>query len=88
LIEVMTDASGEPSTLTRTDVRGRNRAPLRVELVEEVWRVAEAWWRAPVQARTYYRVRLEGGRLLTLFHDDVTGAWHEQPYSAPERHDR
>ena len=37
------------------------------------------------QARTYYRVILEGGRPLTLFHDDATGAWAEQPYSPPEQ---
>ncbi len=65
-----------------------------VEHIDEVWRVAEAWWReAPIQ-RTYYRVLIEGGRPLTLFRDDgalarpgldggtreSSPAWYEQRY--------
>ena len=56
---------------------------LPVECVEEVWRVAEAWWREEALARTYVRLLLHGGRLLTLFHDDACApgdGWHEQRY--------
>ena len=56
---------------------------MRVEQIDEIWRVAEAWWREAPQARTYYRVILQGGHPLTLFRDESTGAWSEQPYSAP-----
>jgi hypothetical protein len=55
-----------------------------VEQVEEVWRLVEAWWREDAIARTYYRVVLEGGRSLTLYRDDVTNSWYEQPYTEPQ----
>lgn len=79
-VEIRVDADGLPMTLSRTDARGRRSNSIPVEQVEEVWRVAEAWWRAVPQARTYYRVILAGGRPLTLFHDDILGVWAEQPY--------
>lgn len=77
-----------PLAVTRTDARGRRGAEVRVEVVDEVWRIAEAWWReggpmtGSAQARTYYRVILEGGRPLTIFRDEARGGWFEQPYSA------
>lgn len=73
-----------PLAIARTGVRGARGVEARVESIEEVWRVAEAWWREAPHARTYYRVILEGGRPLTLFHDDRLGGWFEQPYSASE----
>ena len=54
-----------------------------VARVEEVWRVAEEWWREEPVARTYYRLVLDDGRPLTLFHDDegaVGGGWFSQHY--------
>lgn len=80
LVEVRVDADGLPVALSRADARGRRGDAVPVEQVEEVWRVAEAWWREAPQARTYYRVILAGGRALTLFHDDERGNWSEQPY--------
>lgn len=79
-VEVRVDASGLPVALHRADPRGRRGDAVPVEQVEQVWRVAEAWWREAPQARTYYRVILAGGRPLTLFHDDECGGWFEQPY--------
>ena len=73
-------ADGAPRTVAR-DVHGRE-SEAAVESIEEVWRVAEAWWRESPQSRTYYRVILVGGRPLTLFRDDRTGEWFEQSYSA------
>lgn len=70
-----------PIAVTRV-ARG-HAAEARVEQIDEVWRIAEAWWRAGPQVRTYYRVMLEPGRPLTLFHDAATGMWSEQSYSAP-----
>ena len=88
-----------PLAVTRTDARGRRGVEARVEVVDEVWRIAEAWWRGSTsggnasgaaagaaatpggQARTYYRVILDGGRPLTIFRDE-RGGWFEQPYSA------
>ncbi|MSQ30435.1 MAG: hypothetical protein EXR64_00180 [Dehalococcoidia bacterium] len=80
---VRVDADARPVAIARRDRRGA-RDEARVEQIEEIWRIAEAWWREVSQARTYYRVILEGGRPLTLFRDDATGAWFEQPYSAPQ----
>jgi hypothetical protein len=82
---IRADAEGFPVALARTDARGRSSREAHVERIEEVWRVAEAWWRESSQARTYYRVILDGGRPLTLFRDDDTGAWFEQSYSAATR---
>lgn len=82
-LQVETDAGTHPMAVTRAPSRGRAGVRSPVERVEDIWRVAEAWWRAGAQARTYYRVTLDGGRPLTLFRDDATGGWFEQPYSAP-----
>lgn len=38
------------------------------------WRVAEAWWREPIE-RDYFKV--VGGRWLALvYHDRTSGTWH------------
>jgi hypothetical protein len=83
VVEVRADDEGQQLTLVRVDAPGRRNGEALVEHIEEQWRLAEAWWREPAQARTYYRAVLEGGRLLTVYHDDVTGDWHEQPYTEP-----
>jgi hypothetical protein len=83
-LRVEADADALPVAVTRSSSRGRSGVRARVERIEDCWRIAEAWWRAGAQTRTYYRVILEGGRPLTLFRDDATGAWFDQPYTAPE----
>ena len=84
-LEVRVDERGHPVTVTRATHRGAPRTARHVEAIEDVWRVAEAWWREAPQARTYFRVILEGGRPLTLFHDDEQQAWFEQQYSGGSR---
>ncbi|MEX1022053.1 MAG: hypothetical protein WD058_02790 [Dehalococcoidia bacterium] len=86
-LRVRVDGHGLPCAVLRTGPRtalGGVRANQAVEAavlsVQEVWRVAEAWWREAPQARTYARVILEGGRPLTLFRDDERGEWFEQRY--------
>jgi len=74
-IEVRTGADGLPVAVARLPRQWR-----RVEQVDDVWRVAEEWWREAPQERTYMRLILEDGRALTLFHDGRTGAWYEQRY--------
>ena len=80
---VRLDGYGLPCEVTRL-ARHATRQPLPVEGVEEVWRIAEEWWRAAPLARTYYRVLVDGGRPLTLFHDDAAAepseGWYEQGY--------
>lgn len=79
-VTVHVDASGLPISITRTGARRGSTDAQRVESVEEVWRIAEAWWREEPQARTYVRVILDGGRLLTVFRDERSGRWYEQRY--------
>lgn len=83
---VHVDASGTPLAVIRMD--RRDATETRIEQIDEVWRIAEAWWREAPQVRTYYRVILEGGHPLTLFRDEALDAWSEQSYSAPSQVDR
>jgi hypothetical protein len=48
--------------------------------VEEVWRVDDGWWRPGPVRRTYFRVALDEGLLVTLFHDQEEGGWWSQRY--------
>ncbi len=84
-IEVREDDDAAPLFVVRVDVRGHRGDEARVESIEDQWRLAESWWREAPQRRTYYRVMLSGGRLLTLYRDGVTGIWYEQPYTEATR---
>ncbi len=84
-LAVREDAYAMPLAVARTDAHGRRGDEARVDSIEEQWRLAEAWWREAPQRRTYYRVILDHGRPLTLYRDDVTGAWYEQPYTEAPR---
>ncbi len=53
---------------------GRRRA---VEHVLCRWRVAQEWWKRPVE-RDYFRVRLEGGIICEVFRDIPQGCWRLQ----------
>ena len=80
-IEVRLGVDGEPRSLRRWRRHGAPGSPLAIRRVEEVWRIAEEWWRAAPLHRTYYRVLVDGGGMLTLFHDDTQppgGGWYEQ----------
>ena len=56
--------------------------------MDEAWRITEEWWRETPLGRTYYRVIVDGGSPITIFHDDLTtaagtgldGDWYEQRY--------
>ena len=79
---VQTDADREP-----IEVGG-----VPVTEVQEIWRIAEEWWRAVPLERTYYRLLLADDRLVTCFRDqtdtdlgadpegDLGGGWFEQRY--------
>ncbi len=82
-VEVELDDRGLPAWVTRSASAASGTRMFAVEQVQEVWRVAEAWWRAASVQRTYYQVVIDSGRTLTLFHDDalVPGSgWYEQRY--------
>jgi hypothetical protein len=79
-VEVRTDADGLPAAVVARLTRGRHAGLVRVESIEEAWRVAEEWWREAPLERTYYLLLLEDGRPITVFHDGIFDAWFEQQY--------
>ena len=73
-LEVEADASGAPVAVRR---RGWPR-PRPVRRVHDRWRVVDEWWRERPLVRLYHLVELAGALRLTLYHDLVDDAWHEQ----------
>jgi len=88
---VRLDAHGLPAAVAR-ERRGAAPQFRAVEQIDEVWCIADEWWRDPAERgllRAYVRVILEGGGALTLFHDEGgedgeggegDGRWYEQRY--------
>ena len=66
--------SGVPSEVL---IRGEWR---RCARVEEVWRVEDGWWRQTPVRRTYFRLALEDGLLVTVYLDHTGGGWWQQRY--------
>lgn len=62
-------------TVVRRNARWRP-----VERVEDVWRIDDGWWRAAPVSRTYFRLALDGGDVVTLYHDHVGDGWWAQRY--------
>lgn len=76
------DRHGLPARVTLDSSR-RHAGTLEVEDVQEVWRIAEEWWREAPIRRTYCRLAVDSGRTITLFHDDTAtpeAGWYEQRY--------
>jgi hypothetical protein len=53
---------------------------LAVEAVLERWRVEDEWWRDRPVCRLYYRLLLEDGRTVDVYHALRTGHWFQQAY--------
>ena len=51
---------------------------LKIASVEDVWELADEWWRSAPISRRYYRVATEDGPGMTLFRDLLTGRWYRQ----------
>ncbi|HET7092535.1 MAG TPA: hypothetical protein VFI22_03630 [Thermomicrobiales bacterium] len=51
----------------------------RVDRVQDIWRIDEEWWRAPI-SRRYLALLLADGALRTVFQDLTDGRWYEQAY--------
>ena len=60
-------------------VRISNRR-LVVEAVLERWRIDDEWWRDRPISRLYYRLLLEDGRTVDVYHAIRTGRWFRQAY--------
>ncbi|MHB1415907.1 MAG: hypothetical protein ACYC1C_11695 [Chloroflexota bacterium] len=71
IIEVVTDANGEPAQLRWRHWRSA------VAAVCNRWRVEDDWWRQEV-ARDYYKIRTVDGTLCVVFRDRQQGTWHLQ----------
>ena len=73
LVEIDADGNALPRALT---MQGRR---LRVEAIQDVWRIDDEWWREPI-SRRYFLVTLEGGIVRTVFQDLLSGEWFVQSY--------
>lgn len=62
----------EPSWMTVDETNRKS-----IEVVGEIWRVDDEWWRKPI-ARRYVEVVLEGGGHAMLYEDLTTGTWFQQ----------
>jgi hypothetical protein len=51
-----------------------------VAAVQDRWRIDDEWWRETAVSRMYYQLRLEGGRVITVYRDLIGGGWCEQRY--------
>lgn len=70
-LRVRTDTDNRPAA-----VKGR-RGLVRIEAIRETWQIDDEWWRSPI-SRVYHTVVLEGGRLITLFYDQIDDEWYLQ----------
>ena len=71
-VEVEEDGHQRPVALI---LRGRK---LNITFIEDLWEIAEEWWRPAPIARRYYVVATHDGRRITLFRDLVGGGWYQQ----------
>ena len=71
-IPVKVDENGSPSELK---LRGRL---LKVESVDDIWRIDDEWWREQSVNRMYFECVVDGGIRITMFQDIGTRQWYEQ----------
>ena len=74
LVKVEADADSRPVALV---ISGRR---LVVEEHLETWRIDDEWWRPRPVARRYWRVLLEDGRVVDVYHGLASGRWFQQSY--------
>jgi hypothetical protein len=72
-IDVRVNGRGEPVAVTRNGRRNR------VAAIQGTWRIDDEWWRETI-SRQYFQVELQGGLVLTIFRDLVSGRWYQQRY--------
>ncbi len=51
---------------------------MRVQAVQESWRLDDEWWSPEPVARLYYQVELEQIGAMVLFQDLLTNSWFRQ----------
>jgi hypothetical protein len=65
----------ENGTPTELKLRGRW---LKVESVDDRWRIDDEWWRDEPVSRMYYECVVDRGIRVTVFQDLVTRQWYRQ----------
>ena len=76
-VAVRAGAGGAPLCVhTGGELRG-------VAAIRNRWRVDDGWWDTPI-SRMYFELELEGGSLVTLYHDLSTDNWYRQRYGVPD----
>ena len=73
-VDITTNERAEPC---RMRFEGEMQA---VAAIEDRWRIDDEWWREAPVSRAYYRLQLEGGRIVTVYWDLIGGMWCEQRY--------
>jgi len=73
-ISAEADEEGRPANVFSS------RRKLTVIAHNETWLIEDEWWRAHPIARRYWRVTLEDGRAMDIFHDLAGGGWFRQSY--------
>ena len=77
-VDVQVDAHGAPAAVR---FEGELRiVAVAVAAVQDRWRIDDEWWRETPVIRVYHQVQLEGGRIITIYHDLAGGAWWLQRY--------
>ena len=76
LIQDETDDQGVPLVVWLSGQR------CAVESLLEAWRIDDEWWREQPVSRAYWRLLLEDGRTLDVYHDLPRDSWFRQAYSA------
>ena len=51
-----------------------------VRKVIDLWDVDTEWWMPEPARRRYWRLVMDGGKLLTVYRDLATGEWYQQGY--------
>jgi hypothetical protein len=70
-VSVQTDENGVPVSVTN----------YAVETFVETWRVEDEWWRPKAIDRRYWRLSLDDGRTVDIYHDAVRRRWYRQAYT-------
>ena len=74
VFDVQTDANGVPHGVNLHGVWHD------VTLARRPWRIDQHWWRGDHIRRDYFRLAVEDGPPLTVYHDLERGTWSRQEY--------
>lgn len=72
-LQVDEDAKGRPSVI-------KEKRRLRIQTIDDYWRVDDEWWRLEPVSRLYYLIYLTTGRSMVIYKDLIHGNWYRQSY--------